>query len=165
MGPVRLTSESNRRCGTAPTTNWVLHFGGSATTPNLRECNLTTIACGRWNLVTNWGEVVRRSSWAFKLFVIFLNNTKNHQCLWVRRRLSFWGQSSFALPKSQKIAPFPNFFHECHINKWRRMPAPLKLSNKSDWTLGKRVGRFLSLSWLVALNPLHFTRFVHFYFN
>ncbi len=28
----------------------------------LRTCNLTTIACGRWSLVTNYGEVAKRSS-------------------------------------------------------------------------------------------------------
>ncbi len=28
----------------------------------LRTCNLTIIACGRWSIVINWGEVARRSS-------------------------------------------------------------------------------------------------------
>ncbi len=40
-------------------------------------CSLTSIACGRWSLVTNWGEVARRSSWAFKLLELCLYNNNN----------------------------------------------------------------------------------------
>ncbi len=36
--------------------------GVRITTLTLRTCNLTTIACGRWSLVANYGEVSRRSS-------------------------------------------------------------------------------------------------------
>ncbi len=47
------------------------------TTLLIRTCNLTTIAWGRWSLVTNQGEVASCSSWPFQLLVLCLNNNNN----------------------------------------------------------------------------------------
>ncbi len=51
--------------------------GVRITTLPLRTCNLTTITCDSWGLVTNQGEEARHISWAFKLLALCLNNTNN----------------------------------------------------------------------------------------
>ncbi len=47
---------------TAQTPTVTAVFGVIITALLLYTCNLTNIACGKWSLVTNQGEVARRSS-------------------------------------------------------------------------------------------------------
>ncbi len=63
------TTRALNRFHNSSNTNWVRRFRCED-----RNVNLTTIACDRWSLVTNWGEVARRSSWAIELLAVRLNN-------------------------------------------------------------------------------------------
>ncbi len=51
--------------------------GVGITTSALCKCNLTNIACGRWRLVTDKGEVSRLSSCAVEVLEPCLNNSNN----------------------------------------------------------------------------------------
>ncbi len=63
---------------TAQTPTVTAVSGVRITTLLLRTCNLTTIACGRWSLVTIQGEVARRSCLAFEFLALCLNNNNNN---------------------------------------------------------------------------------------
>ncbi len=54
--------------------------GLTITTSISCACSLTTTTCGRWNLVTNWSEETRHSSWPIELLVLRLNKD-NRNCL------------------------------------------------------------------------------------